>query len=80
MGGTASPPSHLTTLNALLSSIHTLLPPVFVEGDLYNDPYIVLLIFNPRRACAARVTVVVFCVCVSLCVSVRTRYSGSTRD
>ena len=33
-------------------------------------------IFNPRRACAARVTVVVSCVCLS----VRTRYSGSTRD
>ena len=27
-------------------------------------------IFNPRRACAARVTVVVLCVCVSVCVSV----------
>ena len=25
---------------------------------------------NPRRACAARVTVVVLCVCVSVCVSV----------
>ena len=31
---------------------------------------------NPRRACAARVTVVVSCVCMS----VRTRYSGSTRS
>ena len=26
-------------------------------------------IINPRRACAARVTVVVLCVCVSVCVS-----------
>ena len=33
-------------------------------------------IINPRRACAERVTVVVSCVCVS----VRTRYSGSTRN
>ena len=27
-------------------------------------------IINPRRACAARVTVVVLCVCVCVCVSV----------
>ena len=45
-------------------------------------------LINPRRACAARVTVVVSCVCVcvclsvcmSVCLSVRTRYSGSTRN
>jgi len=28
------------------------------------------LVFNPRRACAARVTVLGLCVCVSVCVSV----------
>ena len=39
---------------------------------------IVMSIINPRRACAERVTVVVSCVCV--CLSVRTRYSGSTRS
>ena len=33
-------------------------------------------LINPRRACAERVTVVVSCVCMS----VRTRYSGSTRN
>ena len=33
-------------------------------------------VINPRRACAERVTVVVSCVCMS----VRTRYSGSTRN
>ena len=27
-------------------------------------------VINPRRACAARVTVVIPCVCVSVCVSV----------
>ena len=38
-------------------------------------------VINLRRACAARVTVVfVSCVCVSVCMSVRTHYSGSTRD
>ena len=37
-------------------------------------------IVNPRRACAARVTVVVLCVCMYVCMSVRTRYSGSTRS
>ena len=45
--------------------------------------YIVYVI-NPRHACAARVTVVVSCVCVCVCLyvcmSVRTRYSGSTRN
>ena len=28
------------------------------------------IIFNPRRACAERVTVVVLCVCLSVCLSV----------
>ena len=31
---------------------------------------------NPRRACAARVTVVVLCVCVSACVCVSTTILG----
>ena len=34
-------------------------------------------IINPRRACAARVTVVVLCVCVSVCLCVRD-YSRTT--
>ena len=29
-----------------------------------------VLIINPRRACAARVTVVVLCVCLSVCLFV----------
>ena len=29
-----------------------------------------IMIINPRRACAARVTVVVLCVCLSVCLSV----------
>ena len=33
---------------------------------LQQHPYF-LFIFNPRRACAARVTVVVLCVFVSVC-------------
>ena len=35
------------------------------------------IIINPRRACAARVTVVVLCVCLSVCLSVRD-YSRTT--
>ena len=31
---------------------------------------------NPRRACAARVTVVVLCVCVSVCVYDYSRTTG----
>ena len=34
-------------------------------------------VINPRRACAARVTVVVPCVCLSVCLSVCYSYSGS---
>ena len=33
-------------------------------------------IIHPRRACAARVTVVVLCVCVSVCVCVSTTILG----
>ena len=36
-----------------------------------------LCIINPRRACAARVTVVVLCVCLSVCLSV-SDYSRTT--
>ena len=48
---------------------------------LYYVLYGVLNIYgiiNPRRACAVKVTVVVLYVCVSVCLSVHTRYSGST--
>ena len=31
---------------------------------------LVVTVVNPRRACAARVTVVVLCVCLSVCLSV----------
>ena len=43
---------------------------------------IIITIINPRRACAERITVVVscVCVCVSVCLPVRTRYSGSTHN
>ena len=34
---------------------------------LYNRPFPII---NPRRACAARVTVVGLCVCLSVCLSV----------
>ena len=39
---------------------------------LWNFPALhgMTIIINPRRACAARVTVVVLCVCVSVCLCV----------
>ena len=37
------------------------------------EPYVI----NPRRACAARVTVVVLCVCLFVCLSV-SNYSRTT--
>ena len=35
-----------------------------------------VVIINPRRACAARVTVVVLCVCVCVCVYNYSRTTG----
>ena len=43
-----------------------------LDGGMY-----MYLIINPQRACAARVIVVVLCVCLSVCVSVRD-YSRTT--
>ena len=37
-------------------------------------------IINPRRACAARVTVVVLCVCVSVCLCVCVSVCLCVRD
>ena len=39
------------------------------------------MVINPRRACAARVTVVVLCVCLSVCLSVKSHltYGASVR-
>ena len=37
-----------------------------------------LALINPRRACAARVTVVVLCVCVSVCLHLFSRYRHQT--
>ena len=48
---------------------------------IYDVSHVLCLkVINPRRACAERVTVVVSCVCMYVCMSVRTRYSGSTRN
>ena len=44
-------------------------PPIIWQfGSLYLT---ILIVINPRRACAARVTVVVLCVCLSVRLSVR---------
>ena len=38
--------------------------------NMYVNMYMYMYIINPRRACAARVTVVGLCVCLSVCLSV----------
>ena len=43
-----------------------MLPPT----ELSRLTYIKQLVVNPRRACAARVTVVGLCVCLSVCLFV----------
>ena len=48
----------------------------FIESTSCTDQGTI----NPPRALAERVTVVVSCVCVSVCMSIRTCYSGSTRN
>ena len=42
------------------------------------SPALAHVLINPRRACAARVTVVVLCVCPSVCPSVRLSVCLST--
>ena len=50
---------------------------MYVSRHSYSKP--MLLFINPRRACAARVTVLGLCVCLSVCLSVGT-YSRTTRN
>ena len=46
---------------------------------MYLSPCTHIFIFNPRRACAARVTVVILCVCLSACLSVCLSVSDYSR-
>ena len=39
-------------------------------GDTYSSTTSLILVVNPRRACAARVTVVYIPVCLCICLSV----------
>ena len=45
-----------------INSVHVYKYKIFLFQDV--------VIINPRRACAARVTVVVLCVCLSVCLFV----------
>ena len=75
----------------LATRILPFLIPLSVEPTLniaqvFNDihstlKYIKMGIINPRRACAARVTVVGLCVCVCVCLSVKSHltYGASVR-
>ena len=49
---------------------------MWLVGGIYGYESLI----NPRRACAARVTVVISCVCLYVCMSVRTRYSGRIKS
>ena len=60
--------------------------PVYIAVSLdgtHNGVYcmfmLYIIIINPRRACAARVTVVVLCVCQSVCLSVCLRLFSDYR-
>ena len=52
----------------MLSYIHMYMYIVQLNG--YRDSLYMYVIFNPRRACAARVTVGHIPVCLSVCLSV----------
>ena len=57
-----------------------ILPTTVLEQTMNNLKQRVMkstLVINPRRACAARVTVVVLCVCLSVCLFV-SDYSRTT--
>ena len=53
---------------------------VHVKRSCCGCGHVFIININPRRACAARVTVLGLSFCLSFCLSVRTRYSGSTHD
>ena len=44
--------------------------------NLYAPKVANLFLINPRRACAAMVTVVVLCVCLSVCLCIRFLHSA----
>ena len=56
--------SHCTRSNSIMCSDSYPIP-ILSLFFLYH-PYIPYFLINPRRACAARVTVVAVCVCVSV--------------
>ena len=56
---------HWNITKSVLNDISTAIN--FTVG---KPPVLLWLIINPRRACAARVTVVGLCVCLSVCLSV----------
>ena len=43
-----------------------------IQSYMIEDPTVTVVI-NPRRACAARVTVVVLCVCLSVTLNLTSR-------
>ena len=49
-----------------------------LPGPLYS--LLLVLVVNPRRACSARVTVVVPCVCVYVCLCVHSNLSSHTLE
>ena len=47
-----------------------------VSHDLPSLYLSIFVFINPRRACAARVTVIAVCVCVCVCVSVKSHFTS----
>ena len=71
----------------LKARMRILAPPSVFPASAYNYISAATCLINPRRACAARVTVIVLSVCLSVCLSVRlsvcpsvTAFSATTRN
>ena len=57
-----------------MSLVHNLLQARHSETEEMTSSMDNLQVINPRRACTARVTVVVLCVCLSVCLRLFSDY------
>ena len=62
--------NHWSNKETMLRYVDNVLTPYLTSSraKLGLSPAQIALVINPRRACAARVTVVVLCVCLSVCL------------
>ena len=62
-----------------LTLLHTCAAKCYSVRLSFTVTLVICYVINPRRACAARVTVVVLCVCLSVCLSATVLALQATR-